>query len=465
MRKLLVLFLMAVSITSLSAKVVLPDIIASHMVLQQCDSIKLWGHGSSGTVIKITPSWGQKTYKTVVNEKGEWQVAVYTPSAGGPYNIVFDDGDKIILEDVLIGEVWLCSGQSNMGMPMKGFPGQPVAYANDYITRAKKKVPLRIYTVSNHSSAVPLEHSGGQWKCHDSGAVANCSATAYFFGKYLQEVLGIPVGIVISAWNGSNIETWMSRESFRALDILSVAKRPVHQTPSLLYNAMIYPIRNLAVKGMIWYQGEANRNKPEEYARLFPAFVQDIRNTFQKPELPFYYVQIAPFAYSSSEGIEGASLREVQLKCASQIPHSGMVVTLDIGEQGCIHPAKKKEVGERLAYYALAKTYGYKYTCYTGPEYRSMTVRENRAILKFSTPLAYGVGPVGQELNGFEVAGSDRKFYPGKAVVDSKSSSVIVHSEKVSVPVAVRYAYRNYVEASLFSECGLPASSFRTDDW
>lgn len=139
MRKLLVLFLMAVSITSLSAKVVLPDIIASHMVLQQCDSIKLWGHGSSGTVIKITPSWGQKTYKTVVNEKGEWQVAVYTPSAGGPYNIVFDDGDKIILEDVLIGEVWLCSGQSNMGMPMKGFPGQPVAYANDYITRAKKK--------------------------------------------------------------------------------------------------------------------------------------------------------------------------------------------------------------------------------------------------------------------------------------------------------------------------------------
>lgn len=295
--------------------------------------------------------------------------------------------------------------------------------------------------------------------------MANCSATAYFFGKYLQEVLGIPVGIVISAWNGSNIETWMSRESFRALDILSVAKRPVHQMPSLLYNAMIYPIRNLAVKGMIWYQGEANRNKPEEYARLFPAFVQDIRNTFQKPELPFYYVQIAPFAYSSSEGIEGASLREVQLKCASQIPHSGMVVTLDIGEQGCIHPAKKKEVGERLAYYALAKTYGYKYTCYTGPEYRSMTVRENRAILKFSTPLAYGVGPVGQELNGFEVAGSDRKFYPGKAVVDSKSSSVIVHSEKVSVPVAVRYAYRNYVEASLFSECGLPASSFRTDDW
>ena len=140
-------------------------------------------------------------------------------------------------------------------------------------------------------------------------------------------------------------------------------------------------------------------------------------------------------------------------------------MTLDIGEQGCIHPAKKKEVGERLAYYALAKTYGYKYTCYTGPEYRSMTVRENRAILKFSTPLAYGVGPVGQELNGFEVAGSDRKFYPGKAVVGSKSSSVIVHSEKVSVPVAVRYAYRNYVEASLFSESGLPASSFRTDDW
>lgn len=160
---------------------------------------------------------------------------------------------------------------------------------------------------------------------------------------------------MISAWNGSNIETWMSRESFRALDILSVAKRPVHQTPSLLYNAMIYPIRNLAVKGMIWYQGEANRNKPEEYARLFPAFVQDIRDTFRKPELPFYYVQIAPFAYSSPEGIEGASLREVQLKCASQIPHSGMVVTLDIGEQGCIHPAKKKEVGERLAYYALAK--------------------------------------------------------------------------------------------------------------
>lgn len=455
------------------AKVSFPSVIADNMVLQQKSTVKLWGKSVPGSEVSIIPSWGQKIYKAKADHSGSWLTTVDTPSAGGPYEIVFDDGEKTVLGNILIGEVWLCAGQSNMEMPLCGFGGQPVVDGNDCIARAKKSVPIRMFTTANKHSRIPQDDCEGTWSEHTSEAVAKCSATAYFFGRYLQEILEVPVGLIVSSWGGSKIEAWMSRSSLAAfpefdLDFLKdnrAVKTPVHHTPCNLYHAKLYPLLNYTIKGAIWYQGESNRNNPALYERLFPAFVKDLRDSFGQGDFPFYYVQIAPFAYENPDMTAGAAIREAQLKGCSTIPNSGMVVTLDIGESNCIHPARKKEVGERLAYWALARAYDKKGIGYEGPVYSSMTVEGGKALLTFKNVSAKGVGPLGKNLEGFEVAGNDRKFHPASAYVDARLGKVVVSCSEVVQPIAVRYAYKNYAEASLFNEWGLPASSFRTDDW
>lgn len=473
MKKCVLVGWFLLSSLAIVAKVSFPSVIADNMVLQQKSTVKLWGKSVPGSEVSIVPSWGQKVYKAQVDYLGNWLTMVETPSAGGPYAIVFDDGEKTILRNILIGEVWLCSGQSNMEMPLRGFGGQPVEGGNDYIARAKKSVPIRMFTTANKHSRIPLDDCGGTWSEHTSEAVAECSATAYFFGHYLQEVLEVPVGLIISSWGGSKIEAWMSRNSLASFPEFNLdfgedkrtLKTPVHQTPCNLYYAKLHPLLNYVIKGAIWYQGESNRNDPVLYGRLFPAFVKDLRDSFGQGDFPFYYVQIAPFAYENPEGTVGAKLREVQCKSMNVIPNAGMVVTLDIGESNCIHPARKKEVGERLAYWALARTYDKKGIGYEGPIYSSMIVEGGKVLLTFKNVSAKGIGPLRKNLEGFEVAGNDRKFHPASAYVDTRSGKVVVSCNEVVQPIAVRYAYKNYAEASLFNEWGLPASSFRTDDW
>lgn len=456
-----------------AAKVSFPSVIADNMVLQQKASVKLWGKAAPGSEVSIAPSWGQQVYKAKADDSGRWQASVETPAAGGPYEIAFDDGEKSLLENILVGEVWLCSGQSNMAMPMRGFGGQPVEGSNAYIARAKKSLPIRMFTTADKHSRTPQDDCEGAWLEHTPEAVAQCSATAYFFGRCLQEALEVPVGLIVTSWGASTVEAWMSRNALAPfpefdlgfLEDDRAVKTPVQQTPCNLYHAKLHPLLDYAIKGAIWYQGESNRNNPALYERLFPAFVKDLRDSFGQGDFPFYYVQIAPFAYGNPEGTIGAELREVQRRCTNVIPNSGMVVTLDIGERSCIHPARKKEVGERLAYQTLARTYGEKGIGYEGPVYRSMTVEGGKAFLTFKNVSARGIGPFGKNLEGFEVAGSDRKFHPAKAYVNARSWRVVVSCSEVPQPVAVRYAYKNYVEANLFNEWGLPASSFRTDDW
>ncbi len=463
---------------SLQAKVKLPSILGDNMVLQQKSAVKLWGWANENAKIKVTTSWDRKTYVASSDSRGNWLIKVNTPDARGPYEIGISDGEKVILQNILIGEVWFCSGQSNMEMPMRGFDRQPLKGANTVIAKARTNVPIRMYLSDSKDgnwvrqfNKKPQVDCQGQWLENTSENVANCSAAAYYFARYIQEVLDIPVGIVVSTSGGSMVESWMSREAiepFKEVDLSilndTVKIKNPNATPCVLYNAKIAPLTNFTIKGFLWYQGESNRKNADLYAKLMPAFVNDLRTKWGLGEFPFYFVQIAPFTYEGAEGTSAARLREVQLQNMSDIPNSGMVTTMDIGHPVFIHPVDKETVGERLALWALGATYGRKGFVYAAPEYQSMEKKGQKIYINFSHA-ERGISPMWTDLKGFEIAGSDKVFYAAKAEIETSTTRLAISSDKVPDPVAVRYDYKNYAEASIFGLSGLPVAPFRTDTW
>lgn len=469
-RILLTLAALGTALT-MQAKVVLPGIFGDNMVLQQQSEAQFWGKAAPGKKVTIRPSWSAKPVTATAGRDGRWQAAVPTPEAGGPYTIELSDGETLTLRDVLIGEVWLCSGQSNMEMPVHGFFNQPVEGSADAIVRAKAATPIRLCTVNRATARTPQEECTAQWQKHTPEAVAATSATAYYFARYLQEVLDVPVGVIVTCWGGTPVEAWMDRETmggFKEFDLSFLdgdgkIDRPQNK-PCGLYNAMIAPLVPFTVKGFLWYQGESNRLRPDQYRALMPAFVKMLRERWAQGELPFYYVQIAPYCYENPDETGSALLREAQLRNLGDIPSSGMAVTMDIGDENCIHPARKEEVGTRLAWLALTKTYGMKGIDADTPVYEKMEVADGKAYLTFRTGRE-GLAPLGDTLTGFEVAGADRVFHPATARIEKGKGRLIVTCDAVAEPVAVRYAFRNYAEATLFNSSGIPASSFRTDDW
>ena len=472
MKKIAVIAFLAFISTTLFAKVKLPGVLADNMVLQQQSQVKLWGEAKPGSIVNIKPSWAKRSYSTTTGKDGKWIQQITTPVAGGPYEITFNDGEKTTLKNFLIGEVWFCSGQSNMEMPVQGFDRQPVNNIQDILIKAKKEVPIRFCNIPRITAKTPQSDCETRWEEHTPEGVARASATAYFFAKYLNEVLDVPIGLIISNWGGSKVEPWMSIEALTPfkdeVDISHLTNDkpvgPKQVLPGVLYNAMISPVINYTIKGMIWYQGESNRGQEELYGRLMPAFVKDLRQKWGLGDFPFYYVQIAPFQYDGVDITSSSKLREVQLRNMNEIPNSGMAVTLDIGEKTKIHPAEKEKVGNRLAYWALAKTYNKNNFGYSGPIYKSIEIKGNKIYVNFSNA-PKGVAPLETERPDFEIAGEDKIFYPAKAVIEAKSGRLGVSSPQVPNPVAVRYAYKNFVVGSLFDVYGLPASSFRSDNW
>ncbi len=466
------------SSSALHAKVKLPTILDNNMVLQQQAAVKLWGESNPKAKISVKTSWNNKVYTSVCDNNGKWLLSVNTPVAGGPYEIKISDGEEITLNNVLIGEVWFCSGQSNMEMPMKGFDRQPTKNSNDIITKAKIKTPIRMYTTDSENgswvrqfSKKPESECKGKWLENSSENVANISAVAYFFAKYLQEVLDVPVGIVVSSWGGSMVESWMSRDAltpFKEVDLSILdnndAIKVPTSTPCVIYNGKIAPLLNFTIKGFIWYQGESNRSNADLYTRLMPAYVKDLRQKWNLGEFPFYFVQIAPFNYEDPNGTSAARLREVQFQNMKDIPNSGMALTMDIGHPDFIHPADKETVGNRLAYWALAKTYNKSGIGYLSPEYKSMEKVDSRVYVDFNNAPG-GICPMWTDLKGFEIAGEDKVFHPAKAEIETKTARLVVACKDVPNPIAVRYAYKNYAEASLFSVYGIPITPFRTDNW
>jgi sialate O-acetylesterase len=470
LKAILISGLLALTLNTL-ATVKLASIFTDHMVLQQQSNVSIWGWAKPSANVKIITSWNKKSYAVQTGATGKFKVRVATPVAGGPFEISISDGELTVLKDILIGEVWFCGGQSNMEMPMKGFKSQPVIGSNEVILKSKNP-NIRLYTLPRSSVTDRQDNSKpSEWKPADPGAVANFSATAYYFGALLNEILNVPIGLVHDSYGGSSIEAWMSPEDLKPFPEVKIplktdTVKEVSRTPTTLYNGMLYPVIGYGIRGVIWYQGESNYTRPERYEELFPAMVSSWRKAWDE-EFPFYYAQIAPYNYAAlPENANGqynsALLREAQRKSLSKISNCGMAVLMDIGEEKSIHPASKRQGGERLAYLALAQTYGLKGFGSASPNYESVTIDKNKAILKFQN-VPNGLTSFGKELTLFEIAGDDKKFYRAKAKITG--SSITVTADEVKVPVAVRYAFKDFVAGDLFGNDGLPVSSFRTDNW
>ena len=484
----------------------LADIICDNMVLQQESNVPLWGKAASGQEIIISAGW-LKTKKSVIADKeGKWKIFLKTPAAGGPYRIRFRDieGLDIIIRNVKIGEVWLCSGQSNMEMPLRGWMenNQPVLYSEEAISEADYP-DIRLFTVERNYSDVPLEDCEGRWEKCSPEVAKEFSAVGYFFGLSLYKKLNVPIGLIHSSWGGTPAEAWTNKKGLETIEKFKNssgefnsreyleklntehAEKMVeweqseknkkrrrksspepfcvncanYQLPAVLFNAMINPIVPYEIKGAIWYQGESNRNDPYTYRDLFPAMIKSWRKSWKQDDFPFYFVQIAPYTYGAGEN--SALVRESQLMSLA-VPNTGMVVTMDVGDLKYIHPPDKKTVGERLALWALSKDYGFKNIVYSGPLYKNKKV-EGKNIRLFFDYSDNGLLKKGKKLTHFYIAGKNKKFFEAKAIIEG--NTILVYCNKVKSPVAVRYAWSDTAEPNLFNKAGLPASSFRTDDW
>jgi sialate O-acetylesterase len=484
------------------AEVKLPALISDGMVLQQGMKVSIWGTADPGEQITVTIK--DQEARGVADRDGQWNVRLGPLSPGGPFTLTIAGKNTITLHDVLVGEVWVCSGQSNMELPVSA-----VNNAADEIARADYRT-LRLFTVEKSVAEKPQRDVKGFWVPARPDTVNTFSAVAYFFGRDLQKVLNVPIGLIHSSWGGTAAEAWTSRQTLQsdpdyksildsgvrllsrypqlfqdyetqfaqwreASDQAESAGAPVPSAPPIpddprrnpgrpsgLFNAMIMPLTNYAIQGVIWYQGEANAGRPMQYRKLFPAMIGDWRRVWNEGDFPFLFVQLANWGISQPQA-NWPELREAQLMTLS-VPKTGMAVTIDIGDGSDIHPKNKQEVGHRLALAAQAIAYGQD-VIYSGPIYESMNVEGEKARLHFK--YAYG-GLMAKNwpapnLTGFEIAGDDHKFVGAEAKIDG--DTVLVHSGKVAHPVAVRYAWAMNPWCNLYNRMGLPASPFRTDDW
>lgn len=451
--------------TAASAKVILPAVIDHNMVLQQKTNAALWGKARPAAKVKITTGWNGKSYTVQAGSDSLWHVSVSTPAAGGPFSITFDDGEKLVLKNILIGEVWVCSGQSNMSMPIKGFRNQPIEGSNDLLINAKNP-NIRLFQVTRQvSDRAQFDAKVRSWEEADVESVSEMSAVAYLFARIIQERLDVPVGILHTSWGGTRIEAWMSAPALQTFPSVKIpasggAAKLNQHTPTVLYNAMINPIVGFSIKGVLWYQGEANRKNSRAYPQLMQSMVADWRKRWNCGEWPFYYVQIAPFKYDNDN--VSAYLREAQQQALKLIPNSAMAVTADAGKEFSIHPPDKMTVAKRLAYCALARDYGIDKLPFQGPVYRSMKINNDTVDLTFNHA-QNGLYAGTKGLTLFEIAGEDKVFHAAEAKITS--TGIRVRSDQVKSPIAVRYAFKDWFTGELFNTEGLPASPFRTDDW
>ncbi|MFV0540073.1 MAG: sialate O-acetylesterase, partial [Aestuariibaculum sp.] len=334
---------------------------------------------------------------------------------------------------------------------------------------------IRFITIPRVTVLEPKNDFEGQWETASPQTTGNFSATAWYFGSLIQEVLEVPVGLIVVSYGGSNVEAWMNKQMLQDFDLElklpkteSDLKSNPNRVPTTLFNGMLSPVIGYGIKGTIWYQGESNYERPFQYKELLKKMVASWRELWKQDDFPFYFVQIAPFDYArfhpndNREAYNSAYLREAQLKASKEIPNAAMAVLMDLGEFGNIHPADKEKGGERLAYLALAKTYGFTGFEYESPEFSAMEIKGSTVTISFNN-VPNGITAYGNEVNGFEIAGENQVFYPVQAVLRRKS--VVLSAPQVEKPVAVRYLFKDFTKAEIFSTGGLPMSSFRTDGW
>lgn len=473
------------------ADVKLHGLFSDHMVLQQGAPIAVWGWADPGE--KVTVEFRSQKLATEAKD-GKWMIKLAAAKAGGPDSLTVLGKNTIELKDVHVGEVWICSGQSNMEWPLKR------SFEPEKAIENSGNAMLRLYTVPKLKETEPVNDVKAQWKLAAPDSTADFSAVAYFFGRDLQKALGVAVGLIHTSWGGSPAEVWMSHQTLESnsryrTEILegyedsiaryeeALAKYETEQAelksqgktsdarpprkpswkPSELYNGMIAPLIPFGVQGAIWYQGESNAGRAHQYRSLFADMIRNWRRDWGVGDFTFLEVQLAPFKKIKQEPAESdwAELREAQLLATQILPKVGMAVITDVGEEDDIHPRKKEPVGARLALAAQGIAYGRKIV-YSGPVYTGMQIRDNRAVLSFDH-VGSGLEARGGELTGFTIAGADRKFVPATARI--RNNRVVVRSSEVSEPAAVRFGWADYPVVNLWNNEGLPATPFRTDDF
>ena len=479
-RSLTFLTLLTVAFTA-SADVTLPPVLGSGMVLQRDLPVPVWGWADAGEKVSVTFAGQTKTTKA--GDDGKWMVKLDPLKANSKAaSLTVTGNNKISLDNVLVGEVWICSGQSNMEWALRSSMNAKEEVA------AADHPQIRLFNVPGHTtSPLPKEKGAGSWQVCNPKSATGFSAVGYFFGRRLQKELGVPVGLVGSNWGGTRIEPWTTLAGFESVPELSKIADQVKNykadtkvgggSPSAIYNSMVHPLVPFAMRGGIWYQGESNGGEGVTYYHKKHALVNGWREVFQNKDLAFYWVQLANFRKENENPAGGdgwAKIREAQTQ-ALDIPGTGMAVITDIGAANDIHPRNKQDVGWRLAQWALHQTYGKKNVVPAGPLFKSQKVEGDSIRLSFNYVVKglmvgkkTGLEPTMEvkagKLSHFAIAGEDKKWFWAEATIDGET--VVVKSSDVPKPVAVRYGYTmNPAKANLYNKEGIPASPFRTDGW
>ena len=456
------------------AKIELPEIIGDNMVLQQQTYAHLWGKATPKATVTISVSWSGEKFTTRADKEGHWLVSVPTPAASKDEQtiVIEENGEQTVISRVLIGEVWFASGQSNMEMPLNGFWNCPVEGSNEVIATASENRYVRIAPIPQNGQTKPVEEVKGKWEVPSPATAPRMSATSYFFATMLQRALDIPVGVIACAWGGSRVEGWLPESIVSKYEDVNVKQEQEkgwngqwwhYHTPCIMYNGMLHPLRHYTVRGFLWYQGESNVGKHDTYPQRLKTMVDLWRSEFggTAAEMPFYEVEIAP--WGGNDDWSGPRFRECQHEAARIIENAGCICINDLVypyERWQIHPAQKREVGNRLAYMALNRTYGFKSIACDSPEFDHMQVKDGE-IEVFFRYADDGLSPW-QDIEGFEIAGDDDQYKPAKARLNESNKSIVVSSPEVPQPKNVRYCYRAFQIGNLKNHRGLPAVPFRT---
>lgn len=495
--------------STVQANVAVPSILSSHMVLQRDREVPIWGWADPQE--KVTVTFAGQTVSTQAGADGRWQVRLAAmPASAESRSLTIQGNNQIVLEDVLVGEVWVCSGQSNMQWSVND------SWNADLTTLAAKQPQIRLVTVENMGVQVPLQDFSGQWQVCSPETVGQFSAVGYYFGQQLQQILEVPVGLIDNAWGGSSCEAWIERSRMDAVpdqyaplmqkwqeteaqpemkssyeayeaamiqwqaDTIAAKKagQPVPNQPAApnnpmvtqhrpgnLLNGRVNPIVPFAIRGAIWYQGESNAARAYQYRHMFPLMIRNWREAWGQGDFPFYWVQLADFQAEATGPTESAwaELREAQTLANKELPHTGQAVIIDIGEAADIHPRNKLDVAKRLARHALAQDYGISIV-HNSPRYASLSVQDNKATVVFENVGGRLRTVDKNEVLGFTIAGEDKQWHAAQAkIVDG--DKVEVWSDAVAKPVAVRYAWADNPVCNLFNAEGLPVTPFRSDDW
>ena len=468
---------------NMQAKVRLHHLVSDNMVIQQQTDVRLWGWAKPGRRVVATTSWSAQRAEAKADRQGRWLLTVQSPRASyTPLSVTFDDGDgAVTIRNVLAGEVWVCAGQSNMEMPVKGFGNCPVQNYNQEVIHAAGARQVRSAKIPSIMRMTPQEDADTHWRECSPQTVGDFSATGYFFAKLVNRALDIPVGLIEANKGGTRVESWLTKENLErytqeptdSMGIVNHKKEWDYHRAMLWGNGTFSPIVNYTVRGILFYQGCSNVGDPgDQYSERLKLLVDQWRSQFRLGDIPFYFVQIAPFVSGNADGTWNAELQEQQYKASKAIANSGLVCTNDCvlpyeGEQ--IHPSQKQKVGERLAYLALNKTYGMKTVVCDSPSFRDMLVKSDTVMIHLDNEC--GAISRFSDMVGFEVAGADRVFHPARAKHFWQPGGgywdecIVVTSDAVKQPVAVRYCFRNWLLGNVANAGGLPLFPFRSDNW